>query len=70
MHYENIKQYKASQFQRLVGVQPATFQAMVDEVPKKTKNQLKRRKEVDRSKYRCRSEITCTEERLAMLHDR
>jgi len=44
MQWENIKHYKASSFQRLVGVQPATFQAMVKEVKNKIKKKPKKKK--------------------------
>lgn len=44
MQWENIKHYKSSSFQRLVGVQSATFQAMVNEVKKKIEKQPKKKK--------------------------
>lgn len=44
MQWENIKHYKALSFQRLVGVQPATFQAMVNEVKNKIKKKPKKKK--------------------------
>jgi predicted DNA-binding protein YlxM (UPF0122 family) len=60
MYYENIKQYKSSQFQRLVGVQPATFQAMVDEVKKKTKKQPKKKKGGRPFKYSVEDQVLMT----------